>query len=389
MNFREYAGTTGIAAFYMLARFLYYPVLAPYIKSIGLNDFQIGLILAAFDLVVFLTAPIIGRFSDKIGRKAVMLFGLTASIIGLIFYLIDAHWLTFLLARILMAIGFVSVVIIGIARIEDHIGNKARGKYSGWSLTLIDGAKIIAPPLGGWLADYYFVKLPFLIAIIIICIQFMYLLFAKKRQDRQPISYSDLNLFKLLRDFMANSKLRGMAFLGMVMHAAIPLHLMFIPLLIKIEWGMPYRYVGYALFAFMAGHFLQFALGRFADKIGNAKAVVMGTGLYGITLLFMSQAKSYVVLVILMAVWGVWSSLWNVSAWSFMSDIGERHKTEGAVVCSYISWAKAGSFLSFAVGGLFVMYLGLPAFMVLMGLLILAVTFIAYPLLKNKICISH
>ncbi|MFC1753913.1 MFS transporter [Thermoproteota archaeon] len=384
MHFKEYLTTTGLATMFMFARFLYMPVLAPYIKGVGLNDFQTGIVLSAFGLVVFLTAPIIGHLSDKIGRRAIMLIGLLASIMGIALYIIDQVWWTFMLARALMAIGFIAVVIVGIARIEDNIDDKDRGKYSGWSLTLIDAARIFAPPLGGLLADYYFVKMPFFVAIVLMAVQLIYLILAKKQYKTRHITKSDLDLFGLLRAFIANKNLRGMAILGMSMHTTMSLSTMFLPILIRNEWGLPYRYVGYVLFAYMISHLFQFAFGKFADKIGSAKGVLIGTGLFGLTLLVLSQVNDYISLLILVAVWGVWGSLWNVSAWAYMSYIGERQGNEGEVTCSYISWAKLGSFMSFLLGGLFVMHFGLPAYMLLLGALIVLATVVAGPMLLSK-----
>lgn len=40
-------------------------------------------------------------------------------------------------------------------------------------------------------------------------------------------------------------------------------------------------------------------------------------------------------------------SIWNVSAWSLMSEIGETQKIESQVLTSYFSLAKVGALISF------------------------------------------
>src|SRR3989338_7255673 len=58
------------------------PVLYSYSLRYGLNDFQNGLLFATFSLFQFLAAPIIGRLSDKYGRRPLLLvslFGTTLS----------------------------------------------------------------------------------------------------------------------------------------------------------------------------------------------------------------------------------------------------------------------------------------------------------------------
>ncbi|MFQ5474559.1 MAG: MFS transporter [Candidatus Nanoarchaeia archaeon] len=383
MHLKTYLAATGFTSVFVFALFILSPILAPYMNSAGLNEFQIGLIMSISGIVIFFTAPILGRVSDKIGRRAVMFLGLMSALVGFIFYILDTNWINFLVARGFLAISFVAIVIVGLAKIEDVIDEKRRGEFSGMSLSLMDAMKAVAPPLGGLLADHYFVKLPFLVSIIIVVLLFLFIYFWKRDVLRPKLSKGDVNLFGLLRGFVANRRLRWMAFLGMAMHSTIPIYLMFIPLLVKVTWGMPYSYVGYALFAFTVPHLFQFALGKFADRVGEAKAVVMGTILCGLTILFMSKVTSYVELIIMIALWGVWSSLWNVSAWAFMSDIGEKTHDEGTIVGSYISWAKVGSFVSWVGGGFFVMHYGLSAYMMLIGSLILVVSIISYPLLAK------
>lgn len=52
------------------------------------------------------------------------------------------------------------------------------------------------------------------------------------------------------------------------------------------------------------------------------------------------------------------ASIWNTSAWAFMSKTGEENDIEGEMVGSYISMAKIGALPASAVNGLIVTYLG-------------------------------
>ena len=58
------------------------PLLPFYAESFGASAFTIGLLGTSFSLMQFLFSPIWGRWSDKIGRKPIILLGLLGSCIS-------------------------------------------------------------------------------------------------------------------------------------------------------------------------------------------------------------------------------------------------------------------------------------------------------------------
>ena len=67
-----------IALVNMLGYGIIIPILYAYSKKFGLSDFQNGLLFALFSICAFISTPIIGRLSDKYGRRPMLLI----SIIG-------------------------------------------------------------------------------------------------------------------------------------------------------------------------------------------------------------------------------------------------------------------------------------------------------------------
>lgn len=64
------------------------PFMSPYLKSIGFDSVEIGVLIALFPLTIFLVSPIIGTISDDIGRKKVIVAGVFIQIIGLMLTLL-------------------------------------------------------------------------------------------------------------------------------------------------------------------------------------------------------------------------------------------------------------------------------------------------------------
>ena len=67
-----------IALVNMLGYGIIIPILYSYSKKFGLSDFQNGLLFSMFSVCQFISTPIIGRLSDKYGRRPMLLI----SIIG-------------------------------------------------------------------------------------------------------------------------------------------------------------------------------------------------------------------------------------------------------------------------------------------------------------------
>src|SRR5260221_2120798 len=68
-----------IALVNMLGYGIVIPILYAYSKKFGLSDFQNGLLFALFSICQFIATPIIGRLSDKYGRRPMLLLSIVGS----------------------------------------------------------------------------------------------------------------------------------------------------------------------------------------------------------------------------------------------------------------------------------------------------------------------
>ncbi|MFC1741336.1 MFS transporter [Nanoarchaeota archaeon] len=370
-NLKEYRQATEITAFFMFSVFLVHPVLAPYMKLIGLSNFQTSLLFALFPLTMIFTSAIFGSLSDSIGRKKIIMFGILLEVVGMTLYIVGTPYLA-LVGRFLEALAFVAVTIVGLAKVQDALDTKTRGKYSGISLTIMQVGKMVAPVIGGFLADYWFVKAPFIFSMFSLMLMLWLISIHETMDVNHRFSRSEFNLLEKMRMFFSDRRLKGMGILGMVMHASIPITLVVIPIYITETLSMQYRFVGYAFFAMQFFLLFQFYAGKLCDRFNKAKLVLLGVFIYGASIIFLAFTPNYTSLVAVLLVAGIGSAFWNVAAWSLMSDIGESAHKEGFVIGTYMSVAKIGSFLSFVGGGFIMKYFSADVFMLLVGSMILA-----------------
>ncbi len=141
------------------------PVLYTYSQKYGLSDFQNGLLFATFSVCQFLSTPIIGRMSDKYGRRPLLLASLTGTALSFFLMAFAPSAIFLFIARALDGITAGNIPVAS-AVITDTTDEKNRAKGFGiigasFGFGFIFGPAISAITVG------YSESLPFIIAGVI------------------------------------------------------------------------------------------------------------------------------------------------------------------------------------------------------------------------------
>ncbi len=81
------------------------PLLPLYAEKMNPSPLQFGLLMAAFSLMQLFFAPILGRFSDRVGRRPVLLVSLAGAVAGYLLFAFADSFLLLLLSRIVAGIA--------------------------------------------------------------------------------------------------------------------------------------------------------------------------------------------------------------------------------------------------------------------------------------------
>lgn len=129
------------------------PLLPYYAQTFGASPFVVGLIVAVYAAAQMVSAPLLGRLSDRVGRRPVLLISIGGTMISFIVLgFANAIWVIFV-ARLIdvLTAGNLSVAQAYITDVTD-VKNRARG------LGMIGAAFglgfIIGPVLGGVLSQW-------------------------------------------------------------------------------------------------------------------------------------------------------------------------------------------------------------------------------------------
>jgi multidrug resistance protein len=148
----------GIIFFTVFIDLLGFGILIPILplfasQNLNITDFEIGVVIAAFSFVQFLFNPVLGKLSDKIGRRPLIVTTLfITSISYLIFTFAQSFWIL-LISRILAGFGG-SNIGVAQAYIADVTTKEERAKGMGLIGAAFGLGFLFGPMIGGILSHY-------------------------------------------------------------------------------------------------------------------------------------------------------------------------------------------------------------------------------------------
>ncbi len=362
--------------------YLFFPLLSLYFTELGIGEEMLGIIFAFFPLVIIIVSPVVGMLSDDVGRKRIIYFGILAQLLGVILYLWPPSLASIIIARVLAGIAWSMVGLITLAKVEDKLKHQERGSKAGVFLSFTEAGALVGSLVGPFLAGIFFIRFPFLISAIGLALLLIWLVLW--RSHHKPIiKKQDFNPLCALKKFWKEKKLRAMAFIGISMHTRIPVMSIFVPLLV-IEFGAGYKEVGilFALRGVMA--LLQGVAGKIVDKKGSRNIVIISVIVASILFILAGFTRSYIALLIVLVAEGLALAFWNISAWTFMSEIGERKKMEGMVLGSYNSLARFGYLIFSIISGFIAVAFGTGSLFIIVGIIALVTVLAFSPMLASK-----
>jgi MFS family permease len=187
-----------------------------YLKSLGSNEQQIGLILGAFGAAMAITHIPAGRLADRIGRRPLLV----------------TAWVTGLIATVIMALAKeLPLFVVGmlgygltafVASPLSSYVTAARGKWRvGTALSLTTATfstgMVLGPVTGGWIGDHFGLRTVYFVAAALFLLSTVFIFLIRN----QPIDHHDPEAppTVLWKNY------RFIAYLGVVAFAAFAMYL--------------------------------------------------------------------------------------------------------------------------------------------------------------------
>lgn len=249
------------------------PILPIYAKDLGATGLWVGVITASYSISRAFIMPLIGRWSDRKGRKIFLTTGLFGYALVSAMYMFSDS-LTFLLVVRLIQ-GAVSGMIIPVTRawIGDMTPQGEEGRWQGYFNTAFFSGSAAGPFLGGMLADinmnYAFAAMGIMNFIAFIAVATLLRESAEHKTAAKPAPYRALSRSPLFNALFVQ---RASLELGMA------IYLTFLPLWAFQTLNLSRTYIGALVGGtLLVSSWLQLFTGHLADKFDRRKLVITGT----------------------------------------------------------------------------------------------------------------
>jgi DHA1 family tetracycline resistance protein-like MFS transporter len=131
------------------------PLLPYYAKDYGASDFQVGLLTSVYAIAMFISGPILGRISDRIGRKPVLLASQLGSLAGWLVLAFSPNLETLFIGRIISGLtaGNLSTAQAYISDVTE--ANEERTQAFGFFGIAFGLGFVLGPGITGLLTKYF------------------------------------------------------------------------------------------------------------------------------------------------------------------------------------------------------------------------------------------
>lgn len=166
-------------------------------KGLGISDFGIGTIVAVYSLMQFLFNPVLGKISDKIGRRPLILISLFTTFASYIMFSFAGSFVVLFLSRLIAGVGG-SNIGVAQAYIADVTPKADRSKGMGIIGAAFGLGFVFGPLIGGLLSAYSYQVAGFGAAgFSLLAMLFAIFALPESLKDKQPEKEFKLRIFDI------------------------------------------------------------------------------------------------------------------------------------------------------------------------------------------------
>ncbi len=287
------------------------PVLPLYAEDLGASGLLLGIIYASFAASMAICNPVMGRLSDRIGKKVMITAGFGLGVFMAAAYAVATGPAFLIVVRIFNGVIAAMVMPTIMAYIGELSPEGQEGTYMGvYGMMLLFGGAT-GPVVGGRIADVGGMDVVFYAFAVSMGLCFILTLFflpaERVKEACKGSSYP-------IRDLLASMPLKGLFIFSFVLAIAQSGLMVFMPLLAR-NIQLTTTQVGILVsgFAFFSGAF-QVPFGGLANRYNRVHLVLAGTILLGVGLAFLPQATGILSMLFICSFLGLFSAVASPAA---------------------------------------------------------------------------
>lgn len=273
------------------------PILPGLLRTLappGTQTFHYGGLMAAYALMQFLCAPVLGVLSDRYGRRPVLLVSMIGATADYLLMAV-APSLAWLYAGRLLSGATGANMAVATACLTDLTPQEGRARRYGQLGAMFGLGFIAGPVLGGLLGDWH-LRAPFAAAAVLnganALLALLFLPESRPTVERAPLSWHAMNPFTALHRLSGGPRLLPLVcvFALLAFVSQVPGTLWILYGQDRLAWSL--SVAGLSLAAYGACHALAQAVltGAAVKRLGETRALIAGLAAEVVGMLLMSIA---------------------------------------------------------------------------------------------------
>jgi len=259
------------------------PILPLVGDELGIREALLGTLVSAYSVMVGIFAVISGPFSDRVGRRQILLAGTGLMTAGLAAHLLVTDYTSFMAVRILTGVAGGILSGSAVSYVGDYFPYERRGWATGWVMSGAAFGQILGIPLGVVLAGAYGFRTPFILFAVCMAATFILILLRLPQPDVER-SANPVTLRGALRDYRGMLDTHGVkAACGafFLMFLGVSFYVVYLPTWLEREIGATANQIGLLfLVGGVANVLVGPQAGRISDRVGRKGIILFScTGL--------------------------------------------------------------------------------------------------------------
>jgi multidrug resistance protein len=327
------------------------PLFPIYVAEKGASNFELGLIVSGFTISQFFVQPFFGGLSDRYGRKVFMIGGMACYGLVAFLYVFASTLSQVFVIRLLHGLGAGMIWPALSAFVIDLSPAEKRGETMGVLSAVEMVGFAVGPFLGGVLYSVGGMNAPFL-GCAFLAFAATAMIWILIREQFRPGGGGPVKWFE--RYGFASFRLPDIRLLCWIGFAEAFVWGVIITLLpvMGSRAGIPPGKIGWLFSAyFVVFILLQRPVGRWSDRQGRKKPILLGLGVYTLAVLLLSQEGGLFYMMVILAVAGAGLGIYSPSIRVAIADLSAE-KVRGASLGFFFTTRMIGFFLGPNISGL-------------------------------------
>lgn len=350
----------------------------------GASGLELGVIMASFSISMAITQPIVGRLSDRHGRKRFLLTGLAIYSLTGFAYVWASSIVDMSLIRLIQGVGGGLVFAVSMAYVGDLAPEEHEGRYMGMYNIAMFGGFGCGPLIGGLLKDNFGMNTSFIAMGILGAIAFLsILLFLPESQNSNYDKKNQVGLGGAFKSILTEPRMIGIFVIRLaVMFSMVP-SFIFLPVLLTTGMNASSTQIGLVITSrTLVTAALQYPFGWVADKFN--KVILTVASLFGMAIVVSLIGLSVQLwhAFVLFTLLGVMEAIFQPTNSAMILEGAKKHGI-GTTLGIFNTAMSIGMFIGALAAGVLIDSFGMSTGFMIVGGVVLASTIISWPLLRT------